>query len=167
MAKTINISYKGENAAFAYKPLDRGALYGKRRRVAFDEEANECAKASLLADGSLLIRSGMTAQGYFTPEKVWVPQSELEAINPDGSTPELFPATVGVTVEATLITPVEALNLRFGTTYALEAEELSDGIKKELDAGAILSFPFNPRADYHVETGILVGNENGYFSVIG
>jgi hypothetical protein len=66
-----------------------------------------------------------------------------------------------------LITPIEALNLRFGTTYALEAEELSDGIKKELEAGAILSFPFNPRADYHVETGILVGNENGYFAVIG
>ena len=167
MAKTINISYKGESAAFAYKPIDRGALYGKRRRVAFDEEGNECAKASLLADGSLLIRSGMTAQGYFTPEKIWVPQGELEAINPDGSTPELFPATVGVTVEATLITPIDALNLRFGTTYALEAEELSDGIKKELDTGAILSFPFNPRADYHVETGILVSNENGYFAVIG
>jgi len=115
----------------------------------------------------LLIRSGMTAQGYFTPDKVWVPQGELEAINPDGSTPELFPATVGETVEATLITATEALNLRFGTTYALEAEELSEGIKKELDAGSILSFPFNPRADYHVETGILVSNENGYFALIG
>ena len=167
MAKTINIAYKGESAVFAYKPIDRGVLYGKRRRVPFDAEGNECAKASLLADGSLLIRSGMTAQGYFTPDKVWVPQGELEAINPDGSTPELFPATVGETVEATLITPTEALNLRFGTTYALEAEELSEGIKKELDAGSILTFPFNPRADYHVETGILVSNENGYFALIG
>jgi hypothetical protein len=167
MAKTINISYKGESAVFGYKPIDRGVLYGKRRRVPFDGEGNECAKASLLEDGSLLIKSGMTAQGYFTPDKVWVAQGDLEAINPDGSTPELFPATIGEVVEATQLSPVEALNLRFGTTYALEPEVLSDGIKKELDSGVVLTFPFNPRADYEVETGVLVGNENGYFALIG
>jgi hypothetical protein len=121
----------------------------------------------LLEDGSLLIKSGMTAQGYFTPDKVWVPQGDLEAINPDGSTPELFPATVGEEVVATELSPIDALNIRFGTTYALEAETLSEGIKKELDSGVILTFPFNPRADYEVETGILVGNDNGYFALIG
>jgi hypothetical protein len=167
MAKTINISYKGESAVFGYKPIDRGVLYGKRRRVPFDADGNECAKASLLEDGSLLIKSGMTAQGYFTPDKVWVAQGDLEAINPDGSTPELFPATVGEEVKATQLSPVEALNLRFGTTYALEPEVLSEGIKKELDSGVVLTFPFNPRADYEVETGVLVGNENGYFALIG
>ena len=167
MAKTINIAYKGESAVFAYKPIDRGVLYGKRRRVPFDADGNECAKASLLEDGSLLIKSGMTAQGYFTPDKVWVAQGDLEAINSDGSTPELFPATIGEEVEATPLSPVEALNLRFGTTYALEPEVLSEGIKKELDSGVVLTFPFNPRADYEVETGLLVGNENGYFALIG
>lgn len=167
MAKTINISYKGSSAVFAYKPIDRGVLYGKRRRVAFDADGNECAKASLLEDGSLLIRSGMTAQGYFTSEKIWVPQGEIEAINPDGSNPELFPATIGEEVPATLISPIDALELRYGSTYALEAETLPDLIKNELDAGAIFTFPFNPRADYQVETGVLVGNENGYFALIG
>jgi hypothetical protein len=167
MAKTINLTYKGNQAVFAYKPIDRGVLYGKRRRVAFDTEGNECAKASLLSDGSLLIKSGMTAQGYFTPEGVWVPQSDLEAINDDGSVPDLLPATIGEEVEAKLISPVEALNLKFNTTYSLEPESISDELKKELDSGAILSFPFNPRADYNIETGILVSNENGYFALIG
>ena len=167
MAKTINISYKGESAVFAYKPIDRGVLYGKRRRVPLDAEGNECVKASLLADGSLLIRSGMTAQGYFTPEHIWVAQAELEAINPDGTVPEIIPSTVGEVVEAQEISATEALNLRFGTTYALEAEQLADLIKKDLDSGILLTFPFNPRADYQLETGILVGNENGYFAVIG
>lgn len=167
MAKTINISYKGASAVFGYKPIDRGVLYGKRRRVPFDGEGNECAKASLLEDGSLLIKSGMTAQGYFTPDKVWVPQGELEAINPDGSTPELFPATVGEEVVATEISPIEALNIRFGTTYVLEPETLPEAIKKDLDSGIVLTFPFNPRADYEVETGVMVANENGYFALIG
>jgi len=167
MAKTINISYKGESAVFGYKPIDRGVLYGKRRRVPFDGEGNECAKASLLEDGSLLIKSGMTAQGYFTPEKIWVPQGDLEAINSDGSAPELFPATVGEEVAAVELSAIDALNIRFGTTYALEPETLPEGIKKGLDSGVILTFPFNPRADYEVETGVLVGNENGYFALIG
>ena len=112
MAKTINLTYGSETAVFAYKPIDRAVLYGKRRRVAFDLDGNECAKASLLADGSLLIRSGMTAQGYFTEDQTWVPQSELEAISADGSTPELYPATVGENVAAEKISATEALNLR-------------------------------------------------------
>ena len=167
MAKTINLTYKGNQAVFAYRPIDRGVLYGKRRRVAFDALGNECAKASLLSDGSLLIKSGMTAQGYFTPDGVWVPQSDLEAINDDGSVPELLPTTIGEEVEATLISPVEALNLKFNTTYSLEPEAISDELKKELDTGTILSFPFNPRADYNIEIGILISNENGYFALIG
>ena len=167
MAKTINLTYGSETAVFGYKPIDRSVLYGKRRRVAFDLDGNECAKASLLADGSLLIRSGMTAQGYFTEDQVWVPQSELEAISADGSTPELYPATVGENVEAEKISATEALNLRFDTTYSLEPEDLPSGLKKELDSGSIFKFPFNPRADYQMETGILVANENGYFALIG
>jgi hypothetical protein len=167
MAKTINLTYGGETAVFAYKPIDRSVLYGKRRRVAFDLDGNECAKASLLADGSLLIRSGMTAQGYFTPDNTWVPQGELEAINADGTTPELLPTTVGENVAAEKISPSEALNIRFDTTYSLEAEDLPAGLKKELDAGSIFRFPFNPRSDYEMETGVLVSNENGYFALIG
>lgn len=167
MAKTINIKYMGESAVFSYRPIDRGMLYGKRRRVAFDEHGNECAKASLLLDGSLLIKSGMTAQGYFTPDQVWVPQGELEAINADGSTPQLLPATVGEEVEASEIDPRDALEMRFTTTYSLEPEDLPAGIKKSLDEGTVLTFPFNPKADYNVETGILVGNDNGYFALIG
>jgi hypothetical protein len=30
----------------------------------------------------------MTAQGYFTRDKAWVPQGDLEAIKSDGTTPE-------------------------------------------------------------------------------
>lgn len=167
MAKTINLTYGGETAVFAYKPIDRTVLYGKRRRVAFDLDGNECAKASLLSDGSLLIRSGMTAQGYFTPDNTWVPQGELEAMRPDGSTPELLPTTVGEEVAAEKVSASEALNIRFGTTYSLEPEDLPAGIKKELDSGSLFRFPFNPRSDYEMETGILVGNENGYFALIG
>ena len=167
MAKTIDIEFEGEKASFSYKPLDRKTLYGYKKRVAFDSNGNECVKASLMEDGSLLIRSGMTSQGYFKSDGTWVQQSELEAINIDGSKPELFPATIGETVKANEISAENALNLKFVNTYALEADALPDKIKKLLDSGRLLSFPFNPRPDYNVETGILVSNENGYFALIG
>ena len=167
MAKTINVVLDGESAVFNYKPIDRGALYGKRRRVPFDANGNECTKASLLNDGSIIIKSGMTAQGYFKPDGVWVAQSDLEAVNPDGSKPELFPATTGVEVALEKIDAREALNLAFENTYMLDPETFPEKLKKSLDAGDIYRFPFNVKDDYNVETAILVGNENGYFALIG
>ena len=167
MAKTINVVLGGETAIFNYKPIDREALYGKRRRIPFDDKGAECTKASLLNDGSIIIKSGMTAQGYFKPDGAWVPQSDLEAVNPDGSTPEIFPATTGVDVALEKVDPREALDLKFGNTYMLDAETFPESLKKSLDSGDIYKFPFNVRDEYNIETAILVGNENGYFALIG
>ena len=167
MAKTINVALSGEKAIFSFRPIDRSALYGRRRRVAFDTEGNECSKASLLSDGSLLLQSGMTAQGYFLKDGTWVPQSDLSAISLDGKALELHSSTVGVEVELSEVSPQEALSISFSNTYLLEAEEFSSKLKEALDSGKIFSFPFNVRDDYNVETGILIGNESGYFALIG
>ena len=167
MAKTINVALSGEKAIFSFRPIDRSALYGRRRRVAFDTEGNECSKASLLSDGSLLLQSGMTAQGYFLKDGTWVPQSDLSAISLDGKPLELHSSTVGVEVELSEVSPQEALSISYSNTYLLEAEEFSSKLKEALDSGKIFSFPFNVRDDYNVETGILVGNESGYFALIG
>jgi len=167
MAKTINVSLNGEKAVFGFKPIDRSALYGRRRRVAFDVEGNECSKASLLSDGSLLLQSGMTAQGYFLGDGTWVPQSELSAISVDGKPLDLHSSIVGVEVPLTEVAPQEALSISFSNTYLLEAEEFSPKLKEALDSGKIFSFPFNVKEDYNVETGLLVGNESGYFALIG
>jgi hypothetical protein len=167
MAKTINVALNGEKAIFSFRPIDRSALYGRRRRVAFDTEGNECSKASLLSDGSLLLQSGMTAQGYFLKDGTWVPQSDLSAISLDGKPLELHSSTVGVEVKLSEVSPQEALSISFSNTYLLEAEEFSSKLKEALDSGKIFSFPFNVRDDYNVETGILIGNESGYFALIG
>lgn len=167
MAKTINVALNGEKAIFSFRPIDRSALYGRRRRVAFDTEGNECSKASLLSDGSLLLQSGMTAQGYFLKDGTWVPQSDLSAISLDGKPLELHSSTVGVEVKLSEVSPQEALSISFSNTYLLEAEEFSSKLKEALDSGKVFSFPFNVRDDYNVETGILIGNESGYFALIG
>jgi hypothetical protein len=167
VAKTINVTLKGEKAVFSFKPIDRSALYGRRRRVAFDTEGNECSRASLLSDGSLLLQSGMTAQGYFLGDGTWIPQSELTAQTKDGKEASLLPSTVGVEVELKEISATEALSISFSNTYALEAEEISSKIKEALDLGKIFSFDFNVKDDYNLETGVLVANDAGIFALIG
>jgi hypothetical protein len=167
VAKTINVALNGEKAVFGFKPIDRSALYGRRRRVAFDTEGNECSRASLLTDGSLLLQSGMTAQGYFLGDGTWIPQSDLTAQTLDGKEAKLFPSTVGVEVELKEVSAAEALSISFSNTYALEAEEISPKLKEALESGKIFSFPFNVKDDYNIEIGILVGNDVGYFALIG
>lgn len=167
VAKTINVTLEGETAVFAFKPIDRSDLYGKRRRIAFDTEGKECSRASILTDGSILLRSGMTAQGYFISDGTWVPQSDLGAVSSEGVELSLKPSTVGVAVDLSEVTAEQALSLSVSNTYLLESEEIPTRLKSALDQGQIFSFPFNAREDYNVEVGLLVGNDSGYFALIG
>ena len=168
MARSIVVSLKGVESSFGFKAVDRNSLYGKRRRVPLDSSGGICTRASLLEDGSLLLRSGMTGQAYFLPDGTSLKQSELEAFDFDGSPLEKVPSTVGVSQE--LHGPVNAqdvLDLRVKTIYALLPEEVSSDLQTSVDAGDIYKFSFNYRDDYQAETGYLVSNDSGIYALIG
>jgi len=167
MASTINVELDGDSAVFTFKPVDRAALYGKRRRIALDESGQPCSRASLLDDGSMLLRSGMTAQGYFLPDGTWVPQGELEAITSDGSPAEKVPSTLGTSQPLTTAAAEDVLDLHVQTVYALEAESIPEDLAQRLAAGDLFSFAFNYRPDYRAETAILLANDEGYWALIG
>lgn len=167
MAATINVTLAGEEAVFAFSPVDRAALYGKRKRIALDASGEQCSRAALLDDGSMLLQSGMTAQGYFLPDGTWVPQGELEAINADGTAAEKVPSTLGVPQPLAPAAPTDLLDLRVHSVYALTPESIPDRLSQELSNGALFSFDFNFRADYQAEVGILLSNSEGYWAFIG
>lgn len=168
MAKTINVAWDGQEAVFGFTAVDRTALYGKRRRIAFDESGEPCSRASLLVDGSLILKSGMTGQGYFLPDGRWVAQGDLEGINPDGSAAELAPSTLGATVSLEgPVSPEQVLDMKVATVYLLDPETLPDGLRASLESGDCFTFPFNFRADYRAETGVLLANSEGIWALIG
>jgi hypothetical protein len=68
MAKSIVVDRGGAVSSFDFTKVSRSKLYGRRRRMALDPSGRACTRASLTADGSLLILAGMTAQGYFDGE---------------------------------------------------------------------------------------------------
>lgn len=167
MAATINVSLDGALGVFSFSPVARADLYGRRRRIALDESGEPCSRAALLADGSMLLQSGMTAQGYFLPDEVWVPQGDLEAIQADGSPAERVASTLGETQPLTEITAEQLLDVHVHNVYLLEPETLAADLNAALDDGRLFSFPFNFRADYSIETGVLLSNDEGIWALIG
>lgn len=168
MARTIAVSLDGQESAFGFASVDRSALYGRRRRMPLDAEGNPCSRASILDDGSLLLRSGMTGQGYFLEDGTMLKQAELEGFDETGKPLEKVPSTLGVPqpLEGP-VDPSDVLDLRVETVYALEPEQISDTLRTRLEAGDVYRFAFNYRDDYRAETGMLLSNDNGIFALIG
>ena len=65
MARQIVVELDGIESSFDFAKLDRSKLYGTRKRVALDPDGQPCERADLTSDGAVLLRRGMTAQGYF------------------------------------------------------------------------------------------------------
>ena len=168
MAKPISISFQGKISNFEHDKLERSKLYGRRKRISYDPQGEECSRISLSEDGTLLIRSGMTAQGYFTEDNRWVPNKNLVGLDESGKTLELVLTTLGEPQEvAEPCRPQELLDIKPTTVYMLGAPELDGALEKQLDEGSIFTFPLNYRADYRAETAFLLKNGEGYFCVVG
>lgn len=170
MAKQIVVSLGGNSSTFDFKKVTRAGLMGRNSRRVLDPDGHVCERASVTRDGSLLLRSGMSAQGYFTrSENRWVPNKELVAVDPGGRPIEKVPSTLGEAQELEGPVPVEDfLDLSVASLYALDAVELDGALKKSLDEGEIYRFLFNTRADYEGQTAYLIAGKDGLpYCVIG
>ena len=167
MAKSIVINCQGEEAKFSHKKINRAKLYGSRKRIPLDREGEKCLRCELSDDGSNLILSVMTSQGYFDIDMNWIPNKELVGISLKGKVLDKIPSTLGVAQDAVIIEPESLLDLAVDSIYQLEPEEMHDSIKSILESEKVLNFPFNYREDYHAESAYLVMNTEGYFLLIG
>ncbi|MCB0919254.1 MAG: hypothetical protein KDC39_11890 [Actinobacteria bacterium] len=168
MSKPVVVSLNGQQSQFGLRAVKRSALYGRRRRVALDKDGNPCTRASLLADGSLLLQSGMTGQGYFTDDGSMYKLGDLTALSPEGEELPVAPSTLGVCQELTgPIDPTFLLDLRVQAVYLLDPTEVDDDLLQRLQAGELFSFGFNFRDDYHEETAVLLASSEGVFALVG
>jgi hypothetical protein len=163
----VHINFKGEEAQFSHKKIDRSKLYGSRKRVPLDPLGENCLRCSLSDDGLTLIMSGMTSQGYFDSDMNWIPNKELIGMDSSGKVLNKIPATLGIAQDALLSDLEQLLDLAVDSIYQLDPEEVHPSIQAALESGKALNFPFNYREDYHAESAYLVLNDEGYFVLIG
>ena len=169
MAKAIVVEHQGVVSSFSFSKIDRSRLYGRRRRVALDPSAQACTRAALTDDGSLLLRLGMTAQGYFDEQQRWIPHKDLVGLDSAGNPLEVQPSTLGEPVPlAGPIAATELLDVRVQTVYLLDPEELGPALQEELRAGAIYRFRFNYRPGWESGEAYLLANLDGdFFALAG
>ena len=168
LAKPIVVVLEKSESTFSFVKLDRAKLYGTRRRIVLGPDDETCQRAQLTEDGSLLLRSGMTSQGYFDDSGNLISQSDIVGISADGSIVERQPSTLGVAQE--LAGPVgeeEVLNLELTTVYHATVEEIDPLLEKKLKKGEVFRFPLNYYADFQTETAYLLLNDEGYFVLVG
>ncbi|MBX3250199.1 MAG: hypothetical protein KF901_23675 [Myxococcales bacterium] len=169
MARQVIVSLGGAKSTFDIAKVDRSKLYGQRKRLHLDPEGRPCTRAALTEDGSTLIQSGMTAQGYFDSAGRWVPNKELVGLDAEGNPLPEVPSTLGV--EQKLegpVPPERVLDLRVLSVYALDPVEVDDALLASLRNGDVYALPFNYRADYRAEDALLLANDAGdAFALVG
>lgn len=168
MAKPVLLTYQGSVSSFAATKVDRSKVYGSRKRIALDSKNRTCVKASLSADGTQVIRSGMTAQGYFSADGFPISRSEMVGIDVDGNIVESKPSTLGVE-QALLgaIEPADVLDLSLESVFWLDPIEVAEPLFLELGSGKVFSCPFNFSAGLEVETAFILQNAEGIFALVG
>lgn len=167
MAKKIVVDFGGTECGFDYSKVDRNKLYARRRRIMLDQADQSCVRAELTSDGTTLIVSGMTAQGYFTSDKRWIPNADLVGLDDDGNVLDKQPSTLDTAQPLEEISAAQLLDVAAQSVYALEAEDIPAELEAAADAGKIFRFNFNSRADYRMENGYLLKNGEGWFAIIG
>lgn len=168
MAKGVVVSYSGTESRFVHQKLDRERLYGKRQRQVLDPEGRPCERAELLRDGSLILRAGMTAQGFFDESGAWVPNGELVPLDATGAPVPRVATTLDVpqTLEGP-VSPNDVLDLAVRSVYMLEPESIDLALADALAEGKVFRFPFNLRSEHKLETAYLIKNDEGYFALVG
>jgi hypothetical protein len=168
MARQIIVKWNGKENAFTFAKVDRAKLYGRKKRLPVDTDGGECESASLDVETGILLRSGMTAQGYFVDGR-WIPNKELVGLDESGKELELQPSTLGVPQDLREAGIDEVLDLRVASVYALEGDDLDAELTKAMhEEGKCFAVPFNYRADYQTECGVLVGSRDGdIFLLVG
>ena len=168
MAKPVILNFHGTEHSFVPTRVDRAKLYGVRKRIAVDSNGSTCTKAALTADGSTLITSGMTSQGYFAPGGRWVARNEMVGLDIDEQVVEIKPSTLGVAqpVEGP-VDPVAVLGLDVESVFALEPEDIASTLVTSMKSGEIYRCAFNYAAGLEVEVAYLVANDEGVFALVG
>jgi hypothetical protein len=168
VAKPIVVEYSGTSSQFAHRKLDRSMLYGVRQRVVLDPAGAPCDRAELTTDGDLLVRRGMTAQGYVDAAGYTVSIRDMVGLDADGQPVERVDSTLGVAqpLEGP-VGPEAVLDVRVSSVYMLEPEEVEPGLLESLQEGAVYRFPFAYRAGFKCDQGFLLANDHGVFALVG
>ncbi|MEM7559152.1 MAG: hypothetical protein AAF394_08510 [Planctomycetota bacterium] len=151
--------------------IDRSKLYGSKDVAALDAEEQACELATLADDGRTLVGKGGTALGWLDADGKWCSKNDLRPHNVDGDLVEPVPSSFDAPVKLfDTVTPDEYLshNIRLMYRLVLDTSKVDDAdaaegefaeLVKQLQGGAIFSFPYSYRGGLAADAAFLLMNE--------
>jgi hypothetical protein len=168
VARQLLVDFDGEVSSFELEKHSREKLYGLRRRIYVDEAGEECQRALLSEDGSLLLPPGGTADLYLDEGFDVVERGALRAVDAEGNELPPVPSTLGRAMPLDgPVPPTRVLDFVTPTVYALEPATLGEALKARLEAGEIFETTFAYRDGFDSQTCFLLRNEEGWFALVG
>ncbi len=162
MAKPLVLAFGGADLAFDIERVDRSRLYGTVDVEALDEKGRRCDLATLADDGRTVIGRGGTALGMLSPEGAWLEKSQLRPVDVEGKpvvpVPSTYSAPVPLSKKATI---EEYLSHNIRSVYVVRAQGDASAIVKELQGGAIFTFPYSFRGGLEADAAFLLGGKDG------
>jgi len=163
MSRNIDISYQGRASCFHLTPVDRKRLHGFKRRIAVDENGDECTTAHLTRDGRFLLGAGCTADLYINDDGDAINHSELVTVDTDGKLLPTLSSTLNRPQDVEQVKLDDFLSHVVTKVYALEAETLDLAMEKALRDGMIFRMSYRPRATHTETPAFLLANKNCVF----
>lgn len=131
--------------------VDRAKLYGRRVKIALDDDDVECKLISMSECGTVCIPKGGMGLGYLSPDGSWVNRAELSTVNLDGNPTELIPSSFNVINVLEKVTSDELLKCAVDSFYRLTAEP---GLIEAMNEG-IFRFHYCYRDSYDTTSAFL------------
>jgi hypothetical protein len=168
MRRILEIAYQGKESSFTVRKLKRSKLYGSKHRIPVDVHGRECSRASLTRDGLYILPTGGTAMLYLDEHNDVVEREHLHVIDTDGEIMKQGDSVLNEVLEiGQVVQAADILECTITHVYALEPIFLSQELNSLLSEGAILRMPLPDLANQNHRQSFLLGNDNGYFLVIG
>ena len=162
--KILEIIYDDKASSFTVGKISRSKLYGSKRRITLDVQGQECSRAALTQDGVHILPNGGTASLYIDEHGNVIERNQLKTIDdgeeevvaPGESNPNTLPEAVQIA------TATDILECGITRVYALEPVFICAELEESLSQGVIYRLP-----DYKGCQAFLLGNDGGYFLLIG
>ncbi|MCA9130730.1 MAG: hypothetical protein KDB22_26775 [Planctomycetales bacterium] len=170
MARPLVFQFGDTEFALAMSKVDRSKLYGSKELEVVDEADQPCELATLADDGRTLIGRGGTGLGWIDVDGKWRAKSELKPINVEGDVITPVASSFGQTLKLfETVTADEFLDHNIRLVYSLSLDVTSDGaaggslaeLRRELERGAIFTFPYSYRGGLESDTAFILLSESG------
>ncbi len=169
MAKPLVLRFAGTEIAFDLEKVDRSKLYGTREVEAVDEKGRKCDLATLADDGRTVIGRGGTAHAMLSPEGAWLEKSALKPVDPEGKPITPVPSTYSAPVPLGSKASIEEyLSHNIRSVYVVRPQGDASALGKELQSGAIYTFPYSFRGGLEADAAfLLAGKDGNVFLAVG